>query len=157
MTGDEHRDGIYADTPKCEANYVAPSPAREKGGKMDKFEIVCAYAQRKIPKRKDIEKSRAKDMSRLMFKNPWARDNKHHIVLYETDKQIARGKDKPEVYWVVLDEDGRVRKMPARNIRQMDFIPGFVFAPGVYDHILSVLFSNKEDIKNETEESGTHQ
>ena len=156
MTGDEHRDGTYMDTLKCEANYVAPPP-QGKGGKMDKFEIVCAYAQRKIPKRKDIEKSRAKDMSRLMFKNPWARDNKHHIVLYETDKQIARGKDKPEVYWVVLDEDGRVRKMPARNIRQMDFIPGFVFAPGVYDHILSVLFPNNEDNRNETEESGTHQ
>lgn len=114
------------------------------------FEMVCEYALLKYPKREG--KSRAQDLSHTYFINPWANDKKHHMVLYEGEKQIARGKTEPEVYWVVIDGEGRVRKMPARNIRQMTRIAGFAFVKGVWEAMEEVL-DWVEEHKNETEES----
>lgn len=105
---------------------------------MDKsFETVCKYAELKYNRRTDY--SKAKDLSHFYFINPWANDKKHHMVLFEGEKQIARGHTEPEVYWVVIDEEGRVRKMPARNIRRMTPIPGFAFVEGVWEAMFEVL------------------
>lgn len=114
------------------------------------FENVCEYALLKYPKRKG--KSRAQNLAQTYFTNPWSQSRKKHMVLYEGEKQIARGKTEPEVYWVVIDEDGRVRKMPARNIRQMNRIAGFDFKEGIWEAIVEVLEWKKEH-ENETKES----
>lgn len=117
------------------------------------FETVCKYALLKYPKREG--RSKAQDLSHTYFINPWANDGKHHMVLYEGEKQIARGKTEPEVYWVVIDEEGRVRKMPARNIRQMTRIPGFAFINGVWEAMDEVL-DWVEGEPNEIEKSVEH-
>lgn len=101
------------------------------------FETVCAYAELKYDRR--TGRSRAKNMAGFFFTNPWANDNKQHMVLFEGEKRIARGRTEPEVYWIVIDETGRVRRMPARNIRQMTPIPGFTFIPGVWEAMFDVL------------------
>lgn len=101
------------------------------------FDTVCAYAEKKYNRR--TGRSRAKSLKAFYFTNPWANDGKKHMVLFETEKQIARGHKEPETYWVVIDQTGRVRKMPSRNIRQMTPIPGFYFEPGVWEHIFDVL------------------
>ena len=99
----------------------------------ERFATICEFALNKFPKRAD--KSRAKDMTGYIFSNPWTPDPLRYICLYETDKHIARKQDKPEVYWVVIDERGRVRKMPARNIRMMTAEKAFCFEEEIYERI----------------------
>lgn len=111
------------------------------------FETVCEYAELKYNRRSDP--SKAKDMSHTYFTNPWANDKAHHMVLFEGEKQIAKRRTEPEVYWVVIDETGRVRKMPARNIRQMTPIPGFAFLDGVWERMFEILDWAKEHRNDE--------
>ena len=109
------------------------------------FEEVCRFARLKYAPRAD--KSRAKNMAQTYFINPVGLA---HMVLYEIDRQIKRGGDKPEVYWVVIDQKGHLHRMAATSIRKLCYVPGFSFYNGVWNNIW-------EALDNATEESGTHQ
>ena len=101
------------------------------------FETVCAYAETRYPRRQG--ESKAKDISKTYFLNPWTADNVQYMVLFETEKRITKGHTEPEVYWVIINEFGGISTMAARNIRKTTKISGFSFQPGVWEQIDEIL------------------
>ena len=102
-----------------------------------RFEIVISWAENQGYEHRP-DPSRAKDLSGLYVRSPWA--NKNYLVLYEAPRRTLRGQDKPEVCWWVVDCFGEIHSEASRNIRRMELIRGFGFEKTVAEEI----FEKKE-------------
>ena len=87
-----------------------------------RFETVENYAKQFYSPR--LDKSRAKDMTKTFWQYPWGTTI---MVLYEGEKRTLRGKQKPEVCWICIDNAGKVSSIAARHIRNMKQLAGFRF------------------------------
>lgn len=87
------------------------------------FYELCDYAllDRGYPARAKEEKSRAKDMTGQIL-NLFG---SNYLVLYEGERRILRGHDKPEVCWICVSEDGKVTSIAARHLRKGTPVSGF--------------------------------
>lgn len=105
------------------------------------FEDVCEYAK-SVGFAPRGEESRAKDYTQTYWHNPWGHFNL--MVLYEGEKRILRGHDKPEVCWICIDGFGEVMSIPSRHIRMMNNICGFGLTTEGSDKILKYKNNIKE-------------
>jgi hypothetical protein len=89
-----------------------------------KFELLCEFARlRGFAPRQGP--SRATNHAGTFRYNHWS----HATImpLYEGEQRTLKGKEKPEVCWVCIDEYGGIASVPARHLRMMDKKPGFGF------------------------------
>lgn len=89
------------------------------------FDLVCDYAKQYYKPRPAEENSRAKDMTQTYWIRPW--DNAKLMVLYEGERRQLKGRDKPEVCWICVDEYGNLTSTPSRHFRLMGCSCGFGF------------------------------
>lgn len=88
--------------------------------KIEFWELIDYAKEKGYPERKDKSK-RVKDMTGRMFVTFF----QTVIVLYEGEKRIVRGHDKPEVCWICMAEDGKIMSIPARQLRAATKATGF--------------------------------
>lgn len=77
-------------------------------------------------------KSRAKDLQGKMYRFY----GKDLLVLYEGDKRVLRGHDKPEVCWICIDCFGCVQSIAARHLRHCDPCSSFCFCDFMREEFL---------------------
>ena len=108
------------------------------------FANVCRYAEI-CGRSHRQEASRAKDMAQLYLYMPWG--NKTIMVLYEGERRVVRGHDKPEVCWICVGPDAELMSIPSRTLRMMTPRPGFGFWERGRDKVFRVLngFITNED------------
>lgn len=77
------------------------------------FEDVVEYAEALGYEHRG-EPSKAKDYTMTFWQTPYGETM---MSLYEGKKRTLRGKDKPEVCWVCIHDDGSVSSVPSRHFR----------------------------------------
>ena len=84
------------------------------------FRILCEYAKDKGFAARN-EESKAKDYTQHYF----CMYNQIYMALYEGERRIVRGHDKPEVCWICIDYNGDLHSIPSRTIRTSTQLRGF--------------------------------
>ena len=108
------------------------------------FELVCDYAKQYFAPRPAEEKSRAKNMTQTYWKTPWGYEK--IMVLYEGERRQLKGRNKPEVCWICVDEYGNLKSYPSRYFRMMESRCGFGFNDIGRQAIINYYYEKKQHI-----------
>lgn len=98
------------------------------------FKQLCDYAMAKgyTPRQ---DPSKAKDYTQYYF----AMYNQIYMALYQGERRIIRGHDKPEVCWICIDYNGKLYSIPSRTIRSSPMLCGFGLSDEAKDNICDFL------------------